>query len=75
MRDFGVRNAQKCKDHKTGRKCDDKACGGDLCDSIINFGESLNETILNLGYAHGYEADLMVALGSSMRVNPAAQMA
>ena len=41
MRDFRVRNAQKVKDHKTGRKCDDRACGGDLEDSIINFGENL----------------------------------
>lgn len=28
-----------------------------------------------MGYAHGYEADLMVAMGSSLRVNPAADMA
>ena len=41
MRDFRVRNAQKDKDHKTGRNCDDRACGGDLEDSIINFGENL----------------------------------
>lgn len=75
MRDFGVRNAQTCKEHKTGRKCDNKACKGDLEDSIINFGENLREEILNLGYAHGYEADLMLAMGSSLRVNPAAAMA
>jgi len=75
MRDFRVRNAQNVKLHKTGRKCDDATCRGDLADTIINFGENLNETILNLGYAHGYEADLMLALGSSLRVNPAAAMA
>jgi NAD-dependent SIR2 family protein deacetylase len=75
MRDFGVRNAQTYKAHKTGRKCDNIKCKGDLADTIINFGENLNETILNLGYAHGYEADLMLCLGSSMRVTPAAEMA
>lgn len=75
MRDYRVRNAQKCKDHKTGRFCDDEKCKGALKDTIINFGENLNEMILNLGYAHGYEADLMLCLGSSMRVQPAANMA
>ena len=75
MRDFRVRNAQTCKQHKTGRKCDNTQCKGDLADTIINFGENLNDLILNLGYAHGYEADLMLCLGSSMRVQPAAEMA
>ena len=75
MRDFRVRNAQTCKAHKTGRKCDNSKCKGDLEDTIINFGENLNDLILNLGYAHGYEADLMLCLGSSMRVQPAAGMA
>jgi hypothetical protein len=45
MRDFRVRNAQKVHDHKTGRKCDDAKCNGPLEDSIINFGENLNEEI------------------------------
>jgi len=75
MRDFRVRNAQTCKKHETGRKCDNNKCKGALADTIINFGENLNELILNLGYAHGYEADLMLCLGSSMRVHPAAEMA
>lgn len=75
MRDFGVRIAKGVKEHKTGRKCDDPKCRGDLKDTIINFGENLREEILNMGYAHGSEADLMVCVGSSMRVNPAAEMA
>merc|ERR1711862_705592 len=62
-------------EHKTGRKCDDPKCKGDLKDTIINFGENLREDILDTGYAHGSEADLMVCVGSSMRVNPAAHMA
>ena len=49
MRDFGVRNAQKVHEHKTGRKCDDPHCGGDLKDTIINFNEDLNELILETG--------------------------
>lgn len=43
MRDFRVRNAQKCKDHDTGRYCQNPKCGGMLRDSIINFGEYYRE--------------------------------
>lgn len=75
MRDFAVRNAKGTKEHKTGRKCDDPKCKGDLKDTIINFGENLREDILDTGYAHGSEADLMLCVGSSLRVNPAADMA
>ena len=75
MRDFGVRNAKGTKEHKTGRKCDDPNCRGDLKDTIINFGENLREDILDTGFAHGSEADVMLCVGSSMRVNPAAEMA
>ena len=75
MRDFAVRNAKGTKEHKTGRKCDNPNCKGDLKDTIINFGENLREDILDMGYAHGSEADLMVCVGSSMRVHPAADMA
>ena len=40
MRDFRTRNGQNKFDvHITGRNCD--KCGGDLLDSIINFGEKL----------------------------------
>ena len=70
-----MRNAQKTKDHKTGRKCDDPKCKGDLADSIINFGENLKQEILNQGYDNGTCADVMLAMGSSLRVNPAADMA
>lgn len=41
IRDFKVRTATKALDHKTGRKCDNINCLGDLKDSIINFGENL----------------------------------
>jgi NAD-dependent SIR2 family protein deacetylase len=75
MRDFRVRNAQKVHDHKTGRKCDNVKCGGPLEDSIINFGENLNEEILDQGFFNGGKADLMLAIGSSLRVTPAADMA
>jgi len=73
-RDFRVRTANLAKEHKTGRKCEKTNCGGDLCDSIINFGECLREDILNEGYEQGFKADLHIVLGSSLRVSPANDM-
>jgi len=72
LRDFRVRNAQKVHDHKTGRMCE--SCGKELYDTIINFGENLPEKELDDGFEHGAKADLCLALGSSLRVTPAADM-
>lgn len=74
MRDFRVRNAQKVHDHRTGRKCDNPSCKGPLKDTIINFNENLNENILELGFQNCQSADLCIAMGSSLRVTPAADM-
>ena len=74
MRDYRTRTAQKVHDHKTGRKCDNPKCGGDLKDTIINFGENLRECDLDMGFQQGACADLMLCIGSSLRVNPAASM-
>ncbi|KAL4501444.1 hypothetical protein ABPG72_021251 [Tetrahymena utriculariae] len=74
MRDFRVRTAQQVHDHKTGRKCDNQQCKGDLFDSIINFGENLPEKDLDDGFVHSQLADLHLVLGSSLRVTPAAEM-
>ena len=45
MRDTRVRNSQKSKEHRTGRRCDNTQCKGYLKDTIINFGEMLNPNI------------------------------
>lgn len=74
MRDYRTRTAQKVHDHLTGRKCDNAACGGALKDTIINFGENLRQSDLNRGFNQGQLADVMLCIGSSLRVNPAAQM-
>ena len=74
MRDFGVRNAQRCKDHKTGRFCDTPSCNGALKDTIINFGENLNDNIQELGFHNCRIADLCLVMGTSLRVTPAADM-
>lgn len=75
MRDFRVRNAKHVHEHKTGRKCDDPKCRGDLKDTIINFNENLDPEILERGELNGQSADLMLAMGSSLRIYPAAGMA
>lgn len=75
MRDFRVRTAKHVHEHKTGRKCDDSRCGGDLKDTIINFNENLDPVILERGELNGQSADLMLAMGSSLRIYPAAGMA
>lgn len=74
LRDFKCRIRKKGKDvhnHETGRKC---VCGGILMDSIINFGESLPEKAIRDGIEQGKQADLCVVLGSSLRVQPAADI-
>jgi len=42
-----------------------------LRDSIIHFGESLNEDVLNRAFYEGSQCDLLLCLGSSLRVAPA----
>lgn len=74
MRDFRVRTAQKVHDHDTGRKCDNPECKGDLKDTIINFGENLDDHILETSFHNGEIADVCLAMGSSLRVTPAANI-
>ncbi|KAF5551240.1 NAD-dependent deacetylase sirtuin-6 [Fusarium mexicanum] len=71
IRDFrAVASYEKSvHDHRTGRKC--TACGGNLHDTIINFGEFLPEEPLKLARSHAKKADLCIALGSSLSVPPA----
>ncbi|KAI0164133.1 NAD-dependent deacetylase sirtuin-7 [Xylariaceae sp. FL1272] len=59
-------------DHRTGRKC--AVCGGDLLDTIINFGENLWEEPIRLAREHADKADLCLVLGSSLTVTPASEI-
>merc|ERR1719242_2784874 len=75
MRDYRCRNSmrkQKCHDHRTGRKCAIPNCGGDLYDTIINFNENLVEETLEKAQMNTDQCDVMLALGSSLTVTPAA---
>ena len=67
-----MRTQNQCKLHKTGRKCQD--CHGDLCDSILNFGEYYDEDLLDKAEKKGKKADVMLCLGSSMRVGIPAEI-
>jgi len=72
FRDYKVRNNVKVHDHKTQRKCFD--CNGGLIDTIINFNENLRDEVINEAWAQAQKADLMLCLGSSLSITPAADM-
>ncbi|HEX8719815.1 MAG TPA: Sir2 family NAD-dependent protein deacetylase [Pyrinomonadaceae bacterium] len=49
-------------------------CGGRLISSVVNFGDQLPEKELMLAAEHASRCDLMLVLGSSLVVNPAASL-
>ncbi len=49
-------------------------CGSRLYSSIVNFGDALPEKALNLSIYHSERADLMIVIGSSLVVTPAANL-
>jgi NAD-dependent deacetylase len=50
------------------------ACGGRLISSVVNFGDPLPQKELELADQHARRCDLMLVLGSSLMVNPAASL-
>ena len=50
------------------------ACGGRLVSSVVNFGDPLPLKELALAEEHARRCDLMLALGSSLTVQPAASL-
>ena len=49
-------------------------CGARLYSSIVNFGDSLPEWDLKMSMEHAEKADLMLIVGSSLTVTPAAEL-
>jgi NAD-dependent SIR2 family protein deacetylase len=49
-------------------------CGGRLVSSVVNFGDPMPEKELTLAGAHAQDCDLMLVLGSSLMVQPAASL-
>jgi len=74
LRDFSATSSYRydVHDHRTGRNCTE--CGGELVDSIINFGESLPEHAIKTGFSNAEQSDLCLVLGSSLTVRPACDM-
>jgi NAD-dependent SIR2 family protein deacetylase len=58
--------------HLTDRKCDE--CDGNLYDTTVAFGENLPEDELSKATQHSKKADLVLVLGTSMRVSPACNL-
>jgi len=67
--DERVRNPRATvHDHATDQKCLEPGCDGTICDTIINFGEYLHEEITATANGNGDVADVLLVLGSSLRV-------
>lgn len=49
-------------------------CGGKLKSSIVDFGDALPAKDLNESYEHSAKCDLFIVVGSSLVVDPAAEM-
>ena len=49
-------------------------CGGRLISSVVNFGDPLPQTEMTLAEQHARHCDLMLVLGSSLMVEPAASL-
>ena len=49
-------------------------CDGRLISSVVNFGDPMPEKELRLAVRHAQNCDLMLVLGSSLTVNPAASL-
>ena len=74
LRDKNVSISTNAEEHGTGNYCDNRECEGKLIDNIINFGENLDSAVIRKAFEEGAKADLCLAMGSSLRVNPAAQI-
>lgn len=60
--------------HRTGRRCEQRGCNGHLKDTIINFGDNLEEDIISQAEQQAGKSDLCLSLGTTMRVTPACDL-
>jgi len=75
IRDYRTtRKSKKRSDKRTGRKCTVPECGGDLCRSVVNFGEELPVKTMERAQNNADACDVMLSLGSSLTVTPAADL-
>lgn len=71
LRSFMVRDTSDPKEHQTTRLCSAGDCRGQLCDTIVNFGDPLNPLVVHSAFDVAAKADLMLSLGSSYSARPA----
>ena len=71
FRDFDV---QGVSFQKTGRKCTIENCNGDLRDTILDWEDELPEEDFDLAIEHCEKSDLVIALGTSLRIEPAGSL-
>lgn len=67
FRDFDVGGVSF---QKTGRKCDGDGCNGDLCDTILDWEDELPEVDWAMSQDHCQNSDLVIAVGTSLRIEP-----
>ncbi|XP_033756793.1 LOW QUALITY PROTEIN: NAD-dependent protein deacetylase Sirt6-like [Pecten maximus] len=67
-----VKKCEHCRiNHRTGRICPNVKCKGYLMNTIINFGDNLEEHVLDSANDNAKKADMVLTLGSTLRVSPA----
>lgn len=61
-------------DHRTGRKCERQGCNGFLMNTIINFGDNLESQVLGRAEEQAKRNDMVLCLGTTLRVTPACDL-
>mmetsp|Transcript_25277 Transcript_25277/g.31875 ORF Transcript_25277/g.31875 Transcript_25277/m.31875 type:complete len:209 (+) Transcript_25277:210-836(+) len=59
---------------KTGRKCDKDGCNGDLRDTILDWEDELPEIDWSMSQEQCAKSDLVLAIGTSLRIEPAGSL-
>ncbi|KAL4237188.1 hypothetical protein ACF0H5_005568 [Mactra antiquata] len=72
------KHAKKCElcglNHRTGRKCEQKGCESYLKDTIINFHDNLDIDVLSNAEDEAEISDVILCLGTTLKVYPAADL-
>ncbi|XP_076074766.1 NAD-dependent protein deacetylase-like [Mytilus galloprovincialis] len=61
-------------DHRTGNTCEIPGCNGYMMNTIINFGDILEEFVYSSAKENGEKADVVLCLGTTLLVSPADEL-
>lgn len=67
---FGDNDVGGMSFHPTGRKCERAECGGNLHDTLLDWEDPLPENDLDRAEQEADQADLLICLGTSLRIQP-----